>query len=170
MRTHLTANRHRVSFAGYLKAAWLALCVLAFSGCFSYRSMRALPKESRPEEPRTVLPVRADDVRLTIREDTADPEEIEASDSTVSSQADAAEVVNGVLDTLCKGRGNTLRGPSRLIEETGGDCLDRLDVYLEDPGPADEAWKSAGRLDVMRQLGCERVLVVRPPMMARAMG
>ncbi len=146
-----------------VRLAGLLAIVLLSSGCFSYRSMRALQRSSWPDEPRAIIPVRAGDVRLTIREGTGNTEEIAASDSSVSGQADAAEGINAVLDTLSKGKGNPLCGPSRLVRQAGdADWLECLRVYLDDPGPPDEPWKCKGRLEVVERIGYGRVLVVRP--------
>ncbi len=137
--------------------------VLLFCGCFSYRNHQPLLKTFQPHESRMILAVRASDVRLTVVDPDGEPGKMIATDASISGQSEAAEILNKVFDTLCRGKGNPMRGPSSVAAcgVTPSRWKD-FRVALDDPGSPDEPWKSDMRIALARDCGCPRVIVVRP--------
>jgi hypothetical protein len=141
----------------------LALVVLlgSLGGCFSARDQRPL-KPGGPVVSRVpILPVLASQVRITVSSaEGSSTDGFSLAESPRESKEPVAELVNEILDTLTREH-SSLIGPSRLLLSLSEADHERLYVYLDDPGPIDEAWKIRGLKEIGLALDVDRLVRVR---------
>jgi hypothetical protein len=146
----------------YWHFATILLC-LSIGACFLPRSTVPLPEDSQPEAAVAILPVEPDQVRIILRTGAPKTDSGSFGESGIKNREWVAQVCNAVLDTLASGEGSRIMGPTKtkeaLAHTPGGE---RVKVFLDDPGPTDEAWKKEGLKDLCRILGVPRIIRVWP--------
>jgi hypothetical protein len=146
----------------YRHFATILLC-LSVGACFLPRSTAPLQEDSRPETAVAILPVDPEQVRIILRTDAASTGSVSLGESGIKNRERVAQVCNAVLDTLASGEGSRIMGPTKtkeaLARAPGGE---RTKVFLDDPGPLDEAWKKDGLKDLSKILGLTRIIRAWP--------
>lgn len=152
--TSLARAPHLMPFA-------LLVLMAGLTGCFSARSTRPLTHSSPSISPVPILPVLPGEVRITVDDAGADlPGDLAVAEIPSKSRDDLALLLNEVLDDLAKGE-DLFIGPSRLRGTPANHALKRLNVYLDDPDPLDEAWKAQGLAEIGREIDATGVVRVR---------
>lgn len=157
-----------------LRLRWLCrtaqtlLAALALGGCFAPRThLDTLDAKELPATTTVILPVSPGQI---IMQPYVSPYPVSAGEYNALMQSMAkdydvaVDVVNSVLDSLSGGAHNPLQGPGKLRVILGDDLAQytgRFNVYMDDPGPADEPWKRIGLADLAARLGTDRVVRVK---------
>jgi hypothetical protein len=139
------------------------LCLMQL-GCFMPRTESGWSGPALVTSRCAIMPVLPEQVRITVDAPrVVNPYEVSAGNSNVRSNEDVAHSINGVLDSIAAGKDNPLRGPAEIesVLKKSPQWVN-LQVYLEDPGPSDEAWKVEGIAALCRELGLECLIIVSP--------
>lgn len=143
--------------------SWLLLVALlgAVTDCFSTRNARPLASGAQAASTVPILPVLASQVRITVTLANAQPtEEMRLADAPREDYQRVADLVNEIVDDLTREHAR-LVGPSQARRLLPDAALERLFVYLDDPGPIDEAWKVRGLEEIRRELDVDSVVRLR---------
>ena len=142
--------------------ATILLC-LSVGACFMPRSTAPLQEESQPYAAVAIFPVEPEQVRIVLRTGASSTNSVSFGESGIKNRAWVAQVCNAVLDSLASAEGSRIIGPTKTKEalaHTPG--WERLKVFLDDPGPLDEAWKKDGLKDLSKILRLPRIIRVWP--------
>lgn len=139
----------------------LVVLLGGLGGCFSARDLRPLAPGGPVASRVPVLPVLASQVRITVSSAQGrSTEGFVMAESPRENMEHVAELINEILDTLTHEH-SCLVGPSRVLLSLSEAEHERLNVYLDDPGPIDEAWKVRGLRAIGLALDTDRLVRVR---------
>jgi hypothetical protein len=137
---------------------------LVLGGCFAPRSVFSLAGEARPAQTTALLPVTKGQVIMKADLHGFSGETMAVTGVILKEYDDVVSTCNSVFNSLAAGARNPLQGPAKLRDVVGNDLdlyAQRFSVYIDDPGPRDESWKSAGFAELERKLGVSQVVRVR---------
>ncbi len=154
--------------AGWLRMSEMLVAALALplvlGGCFAPRSIFSLASEARPAEATALLPITTRQIIMKPNVQGVPGETVVVPEEILKDYDDVVSICNTVFDSLAAGARNPLRGPAKLRGVAGNDLelyAQRFNVYIDDPGPLDETWKSAGFAELEKKLGVTQVVRVR---------
>jgi len=155
----------RIRQAGRLVPLLLVVLIGSLVGCFAARN----PAPLAPSEPTVsrvpILPVLASQVRITVTPaEGRSSDELSLSAWPRESRNQVADLINEILDDLTRDH-PSLVGPSRVLCSLPESSLERLHIYVDDPGPFDEAWKVRGLKEIGLDLDTDKVVQVRVQML-----